>query len=411
MTQDNIVAAMMEETELKQLAAEVQQRAPDDALRLLDPLPDAVIAQVVALLHPSSALDVLLRMEEGRRKRIMAAAPAQRREQWSRSQGYPEGSIGRLMEPPVGVFLPEVTVGEAMEQLRKLVQQAFITYGYVIDEMGRLLGVLVMRDLMLAPPTRRVGEIMIRQPFYLTANMDIAEAIPLVIVRHYPVYPVCDEAGRLVGLVRGYVLFQEQTIEISAQPGLMVGVEEEDRLATPWWRSFRFRHPWLQFNLLTAFLAAAVVGLFEKTIEQVVALAVFLPVLAGQSGNTGCQALAVTLRGMTLGELKKSNQRQLMMKEIWLGFLNGTLVGATAGLGMYLYAVLQHHASPFWLAFVVFLAMIASCITSGLSGALIPLALKRFGADPATASSIFLTTATDVVSMGVFLWLATVLVL
>ncbi|MEK7268708.1 MAG: magnesium transporter, partial [Nitrospirota bacterium] len=222
---------------------------------------------------------------------------------------------------------------------------------------------------------------------------------------------VCDEAGRLVGLVRGYVLFQEQTIEISAQPGRMVGVEEEDRLATPWWRSLKFRHPWLQLNLLTAFLAAAVVGLFEKTIEQVVALAVFLPVLAGQSGNTGCQALAVTLRGMTLGELKTGQEKLLVMKEALLGLLNGTFVGVTAGLGMYVYARIQHHDAAVMLAFVVFLAMIASCITSGLSGALIPMGLKKFGADPATASSIFLTTATDVVSMGVFLWLATLLVL
>lgn len=403
--------ATLEENQLKKLVAEVEQRAPDDAIKLLDQLSDAVIAKVLVMLNPSSALNILLRFEEDRRKTILLAGSAERREQLIRNQAYPEGSVGRLMEPPIAVFSPDLTVTQAVEQLRELVKKAFITYGYVADQEGKLLGVLVMRDLLLAAPTQRLGEIMLRQPFHLTPQMDVADAMPLVVTRHYPVYPVCDEAGRLVGLVRGYVLFQEQTIQISAQPGRMVGVENEDRLATPWRRSLRLRHAWLQLNLLTAFLAAAVVGMFEETIEQVVALAVFLPVLAGQSGNTGCQALAVTLRGMTLGELQEGNRRRLVTKETFLGLLNGTLVGVTAALGMYLYTTIQHHEHGLMLAFVVFLAMVASCVTSGLSGALIPLGLKKLGADPATASSIFLTTATDIVSMGVFLWLATLLVL
>ena len=171
----------------------------------------------------------------------------------------------------------------------------------------------------------------------------------------------------------------------------------------------KFRHPWLQLNLLTAFLAAAVVGMFESTLERVVLLAVFLPVLAGQSGNTGCQALAVALRGMTLGELKSGKEKVLVFKEALLGVCNGALVGVSAGLGMYVYATMQKHPSALTLGFIVFVAMTASCLVSGISGALIPLALKKLGADPATASSIFLTTATDVASMGLFLGLATLL--
>jgi magnesium transporter len=170
------------------------------------------------------------------------------------------------------------------------------------------------------------------------------------------------------------------------------------------------RHPWLQLNLLTAFLAAAVVGLFQDTIDRLVILALFLPVLAGQSGNTGCQALAVTLRGMTLGELKPGSEKPLIRKEALLGAFNGAGVGLAAAIGMYVVASGQANEHPFLLAFVVFLAMIGSCVASGLSGALVPLTLKRLGFDPATASSIFLTTATDVVSMGMLLGLATILV-
>jgi magnesium transporter len=191
----------------------------------------------------------------------------------------------------------------------------------------------------------------------------------------------------------------------------MVGVGKEERLLTPWPRSLLFRHPWLQLNLLTAFVAAAVVGLFQSTLDQMVILALFLPVLAGQSGNTGCQALAVTLRGMTLGELELGTERALVAKEALLGLCNGALVGLTAGAGMYFVATMQSNPNALALAAIVALAMIGSCVVSGISGALIPLGLRRIGADPATASSIFLTTATDVASMGLFLGLATLLLL
>jgi magnesium transporter len=140
-----------------------------------------------------------------------------------------------------------------------------------------------------------------------------------------------------------------------------------------------------------------------------VILALFLPVLAGQSGNTGCQALAVTLRGLTLGELRPGMERALVAKEALLGLMNGMFVGVTAGIGMYIVARAQGNPAPMALAGIVALAMTGSCVVSGISGALIPLTLRRVGADPATASSIFLTTATDVASMGLFLGLATLL--
>jgi magnesium transporter len=191
----------------------------------------------------------------------------------------------------------------------------------------------------------------------------------------------------------------------------MVGVEREERLGTPWQRCFKFRHPWLQLNLLTAFVAAAVVGVFQDTLDQMVILSVFLPVLAGQSGNTGCQALAVSLRGITLGELVPGRAHTVVMKEALLGLLNGMLVGTTAGIGMFFLARSQGNPAAQQLGLVVLMAMTASCTVSGISGAVVPLVLRRMGADPATASSIFLTTATDVVSMGAFLSLATWLAL
>jgi len=324
---------------------------------------------------------------------------------------YPLNSVGRMMGPSIGVFAPQDTIGEVIGELREMLKSSFITYGFVVDDSGRLVGVITMRDLLFTDHSVRLEEVMIRNVFSLGADTPLLDAMRSTLDRHYPVYPVVDAAGQLVGLVRGEQMFKQQAIELSAQAGSMVGVEKEERLSTPWKRSLFFRHPWLQLNLLTAFVAAAVVGVFENTLDQIVLLAVFLPVLAGQSGNTGCQALAVTLRGMTLGEFGPGSTAKAARKEALLGFLNGMLVGISAGAGMFLYAKSQGNPNAPMLAAVTWLAMTIACAVSGISGVLVPTTLKRFGADPATASSIFLTTATDVISMGAFLALATLLLL
>jgi magnesium transporter len=316
-----------------------------------------------------------------------------------------------MMEPVVAAYPPEQTVSETIAKLRELVKTTFITYVYVLDPQGRLLGLVTMRDLLFSDHQAMLRNVMFRDPFALQAAMPLMDAMKLVLDRHYPVNPVVDADKRLVGLLRGHSMFEAQAIEISLQAGSMVGLEKEERVATHWWRSMKLRHPWLQFNLLTAFLAAAVVGLFQDTLDRLVILALFLPVLAGQSGNTGCQALAVTLRGMTLGELRALKPATLMLKEAWLGLANGLLVGLVAGAGMWYYASAQHNPQAPYLAVIVVVAMAGSCVMSGIAGVLIPVTLRRLGADPATASSIFLTTATDVVSMGTFLGLATLLLL
>lgn len=392
------------------LLEDVRERAPYEAADLLETVPADQGARVLEELNPMVAQQVLHEMTDEHRCAVLAAAPIEKARQWMRNREYPEDSVGWLMEPPVAVFRPSMTIRGTIEALRKLTKRAFITYGYVTDEQNRLIGVLVFRDLMLGRPDALLSEVMYNNIFALKPDLELTEAMKLTVNRHLPVYPVCDEEGHLLGLVRGQNLFEARAIEISAQAGTMMGVHDEERLSTPLLRSLRFRHPWLQVNLVTAFLAAAVVGYFEPTLDRLVLLAAFLPVLAGQSGNTGCQALAVALRGMTLGDLKDGDEKMLVMKEGALGLMNGALVGITAGLGMYFYALSQKNPQALMLGVVVLLSMVTSCIVSGLCGALIPLALRKLGADPATASSIFLTTATDVVSMGVFLGLATVLV-
>jgi magnesium transporter len=392
------------------LAEEIRTRSAGAAARKLEQFAPREIASALMQLTPAFAQDVLAALPDALRELLFCAAPDPVARQWQRNALYGDDAIGRMMEPVVGAFTPEWTVGETIEALRERVKSMLITYVWVVDGEGRLRGIVTMRDLLFGENHFTLAQMMAKDPFVLQAAMPLRDAMKQVLDRHYPVYPVVDATGRLIGLVRGQAMFEAQAIEISLQAGSMMGVEKEERIATPWYHSLKLRHPWLQLNLLTAFLAAAVVGLFQDTLDRLVILALFLPVLAGQSGNTGCQALAVTLRGMTLGELQPGYERRLVTKEAWLGCLNGIGVGLAAGAGMFITAAGQHQPRPFMLAFVVFLAMIGACVASGVSGALVPLTLKRLGFDPATASSIFLTTATDVVSMGMLLGLATIFV-
>jgi magnesium transporter len=393
------------------LSEALAKRGAHEASELLARETDQTITTVLADQNPGTADAILWAFPEQRRSSLLLAAPPEYREQWLKNHLYPPDSIGRLMDPPLAVIQPTQSVREIIEWLRPIVKKALVTYGWVVEADGKLVGVLVFRELLFAAPDQTIGELMVRSPFSLRPELSLTDAMREALKRHFPVYPVCDQTGKLVGIVRGQTLFEHQAFELSAQAGSMVGVEREERLGTPWQRCFRFRHPWLQLNLLTAFAAAAVVGAFQHTIDRMVVLTVFLPVLAGQSGNTGCQALAVALRGITLGELQPGRAFAVVLKEGLLGLLNGVLVGVTAGLGMLMLARSQENPAATQLGFVVLVAMTASCTVSGIAGAVIPLALRRVGADPATASSIFLTTATDVVSMGTFLALATWLAL
>ncbi|MFZ2541880.1 MAG: magnesium transporter [Gallionella sp.] len=394
----------------QQLVAQLKACPPKHAAALLATTDASLAFEALAELNPSFTQDILRALPDEQRQAIVNIATPELARQWERNRSFEAGTIGYCMEPTYAMFRPEMTVGDAIEKLRTLVKTVFITYGYVTDPDHKLLGLVTMRDLLFAEREARLADIMLGNVFVFRPGMGVSEAMKLSLSRHYPVYPVCDEQGKLLGLARGQSIFEAQAFEITAQAGRMVGVDREERISTPMMRSFMFRHPWLQLNLLTAFLAGGVVAMFQGTIDQLVILAVFLPVLAGQSGNTGCQALAVTLRGITLGEITGGDARKLIAKEGMLGALNGAPVGVISGIAMYVIASAQHSTHALQLSLVVFLAMVGACTISGISGALVPLTLKRFGTDPATASSIFLTTATDVVSMGMLLGLATILI-
>lgn len=297
-TQPNVL--LLDSARLRQLAIAVRRRAPLDGVLLLERETDEVMTAVLGMLDHRLALRLINCLPETKRQKILPLLPDELGVQLGHNLAYPERTVGRLMEPVSGVFAPETTVAEAVTALRPFAEAELLVYAYIIDDASHLLGVVAMRELLFATAENSLAEIMVAEPFYFTAETSIEDAMRAVVRRHYPLYPVCSEAGALLGVVHGHELFEQQSYELTAQAGRMVGVDKEEHLNTPLLKCLTFRHPWLQLNLVTGLLAGAVVGFFEGTIEQIVALAVFLPVLAGQCGNTGCQALALTLRAITL---------------------------------------------------------------------------------------------------------------
>lgn len=392
----------------EQFADQIRETSAEDAAELLQGMLPQQQQQVLALLPPDQALAIASHLsgppatfEEG---------PVELDFMGQIGSGD-NHTIEELLVAPSAVLGPETTVAGALDYLVQASTTSTITYIYVAGAEGRLLGTVTMRDLLLGRPGQRLAEIMTPEPFAFTLDTLLPEAIQQALRRRHRIYPVVDDDGCLLGLVYGWQLFERMAAELSVQSGSMVGLDREERVGTGIWAAFRMRHPWLQVNLLTAFAAAFVVGIFEDTIAQIVALAVFLPVLAGQSGNTGCQALAITLRGMTVGEIADVPVGRLLRKEISLGAMNGFLVGLVAAAAMWAYAGMSGADDPVLLGLVILVAMVGACVGSGIFGVMVPLTLRRFGADPAMASSIFLTTFTDVLGMGLMLFLATTLLL
>jgi magnesium transporter len=272
---------------------------------------------------------------------------------------------------------------------------------YVTDREGMFLGRIPLQDLAIADPDEPLSGLITDPSVAVLAAASRSEVIEVAERHHVRGLPVVDVSGRLLGLIRNEALVEAVEQEASVDIQTMVGASRDERALSPVWFAVRKRLPWLQVNLLTAFLASFVVGLFEDTIARFTALAVLLPVVAGQSGNTGAQALAVTMRGLALREIRVRHALRVAIKESLVGAVNGIAVAVVTSAAVYVWS-----RSP-GLAAVIGVSMITSMVIAGLSGAVIPILLSVLGQDPAQASSIVLTTVTDVMGFLSFLGLAT----
>ena len=381
--------------------AEVEEDRLPDFLGAFD---SAQLAEILRHLAPADAADLLQQVSPGVRRDTLAQLPADAAESVRKLLRYPEDTAGGVMSNRFIALREDMTVEEVRELLRARAQEERaedIAYLYVTNPEQRLVGIVSLRDLVFRRAERRMTEILNRDVKFVRVDADQEKLAREFERYHYLGLPVLDADGKMVGVVKASDALEVANKEATEDMQLMVGLSGEEHTLTPWRHSIKRRLPWLYINLATAFLAALVVGLFEGTIAKWTALAVFLPIVAGQGGNAGMQTLTVIIRDLALGEITPGDGRRALVKEIILGLLNGLAIGLVVGL------VGWWWQGSLLLGLVAGAAMFLNLLAAAASGVLIPLGLKSLRLDPALASGIFLTTVTDVAGFFFFLGLAT----
>lgn len=397
-------AAQAIEARAPELVVPVWEQLPTDVQeRLMARLAEATVARILAEMDPPLAAELLLGVDPADRVRWTRRMEPGAARLVSELMAYPAEAAGRLMDPRVTSFRGEMSVAQALERMRGFKRNRALRELFLVDEEGRLSGRVEIQDIATAIPEERLQRI--ARPI-VTAVLDAApreEVVEKFEQYRLPALPVVNVSGRLVGVIHQSAVVATLQEETSVDIQTMVGASKDERALSHTWFAVVKRLPWLQINLATAFLAASVVGLFEDTIAKVTALAVLLPVVAGQSGNAGAQALAVTMRGLALREISARHLPRVVWKEVNVGVLNGVAVAAVCALAVWLWS------GSLGLVAVISISMVVSMIAAGFSGAAIPILLNRLGFDPAQSSTIVLTTVTDVVGFFSFLGVATAL--
>ncbi len=371
--------------------------------KVLEQMPLKTAVEVLEKLDPNHGANLLKCLDDGSREKLLDSQSPGSARDLRRALNFAEGSAGALMDARVKYFRPDMTVRETIEILRTLEKKTYRKI-YTVDENNRLKGMIEMEDLVLADHDATLSEVQKDSPIVVQETTGREELVDLFEKYKTTDMPVVDFENRLVGVIRYHVMVDAVREESSVDMQTMVGVSKDERALSPPSFSIKKRLPWLQINLVTAFLAAAVVGVFEDTIAKYTALAVLLPVVAGQSGNTGAQALAVTMRGLALKEIYPRMWLRILYKEFNVGLWNGVAVALTTGLGVYVWS------QSIGLTLVIFASMILSMTIASISGAGIPIILTITGQDPAQSSSIFLTTVTDIAGFFSFLGIATLFI-
>ena len=371
-------AALLATRSAEEIAKLAQEIESDDAAALIDYLPEDLSAAVLELMRPKQSGEVENLLE------------------------YDEQTAGRIMNPQVFGLSEDLTVGEAITELQGNRDVEMVFYLYVVDERRHLVGVTSLRRLLLVSPETPLKRIMTTDIISARVDMDQEEVARQVASYNLLAIPVVDEENKLVGVITVDDVIDVIKDEATEDIYRLAGVAGDERPFTPAAESLRKRLPWLGVNLVTAFVAASVVALFEGTIERITALAVFMPIVAGMGGNAATQTLTVIVRGIALGDLTWSNSRQALLKEAIVGMGNGVVLGLCAALVAW-----ATRGSPV-LGLVLCAAMIINMFVAATAGTLVPLGLRAANIDPALASSVFITTLTDVFGFFSFLGLATI---
>jgi magnesium transporter len=361
----------------EEIARLAQEIPSDDAAALIDYLPEELSTAVLDLMRPK---------ESGVVENLLE---------------YDEQTAGRIMNPHVFALNEDMTVGEAIAELQGNRDVEMVFYLYVVDERRHLVGVVSLRRLLLVSPETPLKRIMTADLISARVDMDQEEVARLVAAYNLLAIPVVDQENKLVGIITVDDVIDVIKDEATEDIYRLAGVAGDERVFTAPKESLRLRFPWLVINLATAFFAAAFVVPFQNAISALPILAVLNGVVAGMGGNAATQTLTVIVRGLALGELTWTNARKALMKEILVGLGNGVATGIIAAIVVSLFKV-----DPI-IGALLGVAMVINLFVAATVGTLIPLGLKAAGVDPALASTVFITTFTDVGGFLSWLGLAT----
>ncbi|MFN0263886.1 magnesium transporter [Tepidamorphus sp. 3E244] len=379
----------------------------DDTIRerLLQDLPSEFVAQGLRELESDDAVYILEDLDEADQAEILDKIPEFERLQLSRSLEYPEESAGRRMSTEFIAVPPFWTVGQTIDYMRETddLPEEFYEL-YVVDPAFHLQGTVTLNHILRAKRPVQISELMDSDPITVKADEDQEEVGRMFDRYDLVSVGVIDEDQRLVGIITVDDIVDVITEEVEEDIRRLSGVGDEEMTDTVWYTA-RSRFIWLLINLATAVLASLVIGLFDATIEQMVALAILMPIVASMGGNAGTQTMTVAVRALATRELGGYNAARIVSREMLVGLLNGT------GFAIIIGAVTWAWFGSAPLGGVIAFSMVLNMVVAGLSGIVIPLALNKFGADPAVASGVFLTTVTDVVGFFAFLGLAAALLL
>jgi magnesium transporter len=395
------VEALPAELSSQALAEMPEEAHASETLALMDP---GRAAAIVRELDDDDAADILGELDPSQQEQILSGVHD--RSEVDRLLRYDEETAGGRMTSHVVTVPVSATAEQALEEIRRQAEEVEDFYQvFVVDQDRKLVGVLPFKDLVVSRPERPVRSFMAEADIFVTPDLDQEEVARLMARYNVPSVPVVDDLGRLLGRVTFDDVIDVVEAETTEDLLKFGGVSADEDLAAGWKAAVRSRLPWLSVNLLTAFLAGAVVYFFQPTIQRTLALAIWMPIIAGMGGNAGTQALAVTVRRLALGLIPVNVFTRVVGKEILVGMTNGIVIGLAVGT----VAALMGEGPR--LGLVVFLAMAGNLMVAGFAGAFIPLILERLGIDPAVASSIFVTTFTDVCGFLLLLGLAGALLL
>ncbi len=373
----------------------------NDLTEIIDDLDEPTLAAICSSSAPDDAADLLDALDDDRREAVLELLGATQGAKLESLLEGEEETAGSLMTTDYLALDEELSVAQAIEAIRQYPRKESFFYVYCVDAESHLVGVMSLRSLILAAPGVRLSELMVQS--VVRTQMDASPEEVAQVVAKYDLLsvPVVDVQNHLIGVVTVDDVLD--VIQEQAEEDLLhlAGVDTSERVTTAGVDSFRNRFPWLAVNLLTAFVASSVVRMFEGTIEKWAALAAFMPIVAGMGGNAGTQTLTVFVRGLALGEVDWRTGIRPVIKECLVGLANG------AAIGLLTLLIVGFWTGQWSLAGILFCAMVVNLFVAGLAGGLVPLILEKYGFDPAIASSIFVTTFTDVCGFFTFLGLAT----